>query len=606
MLVLSLIPFISKYFYQMNKIKLDSLICYKQLWKIVFIIYLIYFVIRNFLGFTCSLEYFIYFSVFYIGNSLLFFYICLMRYKTLKDPFSVFSSYLNIYTSNTFYQEISILIMALAFIISGYCLSNLLISNLIYAYLFSYGIVLIITILISKVIFYEIKLVKNVPSNFNKNIKKIINIEVFENLIQYTMIIVGFFFQLFIVSEKKLLTIEFIISLLYLILEEVFTMIKIYNSDYFYFILSNKRIAFFYTIFSKKILDRPSFYQESSFSLVTNDNSIQYLFDRKGLYIESYVLKLCDEIIVTLFYSLSTVYKKFNKDHSNKQESDFLENSIKNNFSYILLEKNSDKNDFNNNKIVIGNHIDSLKVSIHSFFQNKYFDLIKSRKIDVMSINNSLTSNLNSDVSIMIKNIKEDSLNNGLVINTFDKHYTIEILDDDFFKKREKVIKNHIKHIIKYKYSFLPIVFGAFSIKINEMKHINFIFYKTRFINDKPLEHFNSWQTIRINKNDEEVLESSIFKKSDNYIEKIDKDHLFNSNEKMYLLNYLQFEDNLINDFRFLKKQRIINFSLNFISFEISNLSSHQNPNYSSDDEKFRKSIKSNITFNSRNISAIK
>ena len=125
-----------------------------------------------------------------------------MRYKTLKDPFSVFSSYLNIYTSNTFYQEISILIMALAFIISGYCLSNLLISNLIYAYLFSYGIVLIITILISKVIFYEIKLVKNVPSNFNKNIKKIINIEVFENLIQYTMIIVGFFFQLFIVSEK--------------------------------------------------------------------------------------------------------------------------------------------------------------------------------------------------------------------------------------------------------------------------------------------------------------------------------------------------------------------------------------------------------------------
>jgi hypothetical protein len=103
--------------------------------------------------------------------------------------------------------------------------------------------------------------------------------------------------------------------------------------------------------------------------------------------------------------------------------------------------------------------------------------------------------------------------------------------------------------------------------KINDMKPINFLFYKNKFINEVPKENYNSWQLIRMKKENEEVVASSKFKKSNDYIKNVDFENIFSNGQKINLTNYHQLDDSLINDFRFLKKNKIIDFNLiNYLS----------------------------------------
>ena len=594
---LTVIPFFSVILYKEKKIKLDSLLYEKQLFKFLFESYLIFFIVFFALKNIHYLLAQIIIPIFFISKSLINFFICYERFFTLKDPFRVINSYLKKESSYLYYYELSFLLFISTSLTFGILYNNQDENFMNYVCYITSGIIALITISTSFLINLERKLILNVPQNSNEYIKNIIHSQWFENVTQYIFVLL-----ISILQNFKFYEYQFSICLVYLILDDLFTMGEIYNSDYYYFVLAHTKIGFFYKLFGRKFSEKPMISKENSTSFINNEYSIQYLFD-KGYYIESYVLKLCDDIIQSFFFSLFTAYNKYNNNYSYNKNSDLLDDSIsKYDYNDVVDKEKLKKTEIGNDHSLIFKERDDLKIEVHFYFQNKFFEYIKIKKIDIASIKKSLISNLHNESSIIVKNIKEDFLDNGLVIKTFDKQCTLELLDDDFFKKKSKVMKNYLKHILKSKHSFLPIILGAFTMKINELKPLNFIFYKTRFINEIPREQFNSWQIIRVNKNDEELLKTSVTKSKYDYINKNEKENIFNSNEKFVMNNYLQFKDNLSNDFRFLKKNKMLNFSLLTIIYEIGNLN-NQNTSILEENEKQGKSIQYNnrISFGSKN-----
>ena len=318
-LFFTLISLFSVFFFKYKKIKSDILLIEKQLLKSLFELYLVFFFISKYYKNENS-EANIVLPIFYSANFLLYFYICLQRYYTLKDPFSVVNSYLTKDYSNTYYQEISIIILTTLLLVNGYMNSDIFTrdNKKIYMAIIC-GFLLLITILTSILIFLERKLVNNIPKNFQKNIKTVLKCELLENLFLYPQII-------FILLEESILIqndpwlnyTKFIIILLNLFLEDLFTMKKIYNSEFYFFIVGPTRIGWFYKIFGNKFHDKPAISHDLSASFISSEFSIQFLFE-KGFYIESYVLNLCDNTIQTFFSCLLTSYKKYNGNYSSRE-----------------------------------------------------------------------------------------------------------------------------------------------------------------------------------------------------------------------------------------------------------------------------------------------
>jgi hypothetical protein len=525
------------------------------------------------------------------------------RYKTLYNPFYVVNNYIG-RKSSLLYQEILLVLLIISVVIMESFKDDLEMDLILY------GIFLLTNIFSSLIIYLNRRIVLKISPECNKYISRIIKIEIFENIFHYWFIIFITVFQIKFhekSSNDLFIILSYVTGLIWIIVEEIINMCKIYNSDFYYYILGQTPIGLLYRLNGNEIYNKPLISRETSHSLINNEYSLQFLHEKRNMYIESYNLSLCDLTIHSIFNSLYIAYKKFNANYSYNQNSNLLDDSIsKYDYNYTL-EKNGEKNDFiddQNNPLLI--YSSNLRVEIHFFFQNKFFEYIRFKDLDIASLKSSIVSNTLKDTSILVKNIKDNVSENGLIIKTMDNQYHIQILDENYFKNKSKAIKHFLKHILNNKHSFLPYILGAFCMKINDMKPVYFLFFKSKFVTEVPKDYYNWWQMVKISKDNGKVIGSSKYKKVDDYIKNVESENVLSNEHKMSLTNYNQFKDNLMNDMKFFKKQRIIDFSFVVVIYEIGVYSSE---NVTNEEEKViqKKSIHfKRISLVSRNISAIK
>jgi hypothetical protein len=597
----SIISFLSIKIFKLKKIKSDILLCEKSLLKIILCLYLIYLIV-SFYNDLPSLEYF-FLPLFMIVNSMLSLFIYWERYKSLYNPFYVVNNYIG-RKSNLIYQEILMVILIISVVITELFKDDLEMDLILF------GIFLIVNIFSSLIIYLNRRIVLKISPECNKYISRIINIEIFENVFHYCFIIFITVFQIKLhekSSDDLFVILTYVTGFIWIILEELFNMGKIYNSDFYYFVLGLTQIGWLYRINGNEIYNKPLIPRETSHSVINNEYSLQFLHEKRNIYIESYNLSLCDLTIHSIFNSLYIAYKKYNANYSYNQNSNLLDDSIsKYDYNYTL-EKNGERNDFiddQNNPLLI--YSSNLRVEIHFFFQNKFFEYIRFKDIDIASLKGSIISNTLKDTSILVKNVKDNVRENGLIIKSMDNQYHIQIIDDNFFKDKSKTIKQFLKHNLKNKNSFLPYILGAFCMKINDMKPVYLLFLKSKFVTEVPNEYYNWWQMMKFSKDKEKVIGSSKYKKVDDYIKNVETDNVLSNENQMSLTNYNQFKDNLMNDMKFFKKQRIIDFSFVVVIYEIGVFLSE---NVTNEEEKViqKKSIHfKRISLVSRNISAIK
>jgi hypothetical protein len=261
-----------------------------------------------------------------------------------------------------------------------------------------------------------------------------------------------------------------------------------------------------------------------------------------------------------------------------------------------LYEKNSEKNDFSEDKlnklITIGgvsqenkeesillnnaNLNRNLKVELESFFDEDFKELMKSQKIDPMGLKASLIAHSSLFArnwnSLLIKNCREEYFKKGdkIVLKTYDKQYNIELVDNNslFYKEnsRTNFLKAYFKHISENKISFLPLIIGIYKIRINNFSPMIMLITRNKLVEDVPKEYFNYWQLLRLDR-DKNV---NVITSSKDRISFMIKDsELFRNNFKLTLNNYDFFQQTLEQDLMFLREMKSKNFSLMIIYYEL-------------------------------------
>lgn len=227
---------------------------------------------------------------------------------------------------------------------------------------------------------------------------------------------------------------------------------------------------------------------------------------------------------------------------------------------------------------------ENLMVNIKSYYTEYFANLIKQKNININFLKESLISHLSTSTaswnSLLSKNCKEAAFKKQkkLLLNAYDRLFSFEICNEDsIFAKDstlEDFIPKYLQHMKNNNKSFLPVVLGVYSIKINNFKELVVVLTKNLIIQEHPKEYYNYWQMISIDsKKKMEMLTSS----KDRSSALIRDEVLFKNQLKLTLVDYSDFEHIFTDDLRFLKQMGTKDFSLLIMYYEIGAGNSHGN-----------------------------
>ena len=341
------------------------------------------------------------------------------------------------------------------------------------------------------------------------------------------------------------------------VLDSFLNMAIIYHSGFYFYSLGMSHMGGCYCCFGcNRNYYSPILYSENS-SYKTND--VHYfmvnLYNRIGYIIEDYVVDAFDYMLNMSTLSLSLVYGRYANG-----KFVFIKNQNQNDFK-INIEQNITMSG-------LINKTEEVEVRIESFFSEKIKEILNVYHIKIESIIQSLLSGKGQ--SLLSKNTKDHYFTNltTLCLKTFDKKLLIEIYDDVTIedKKMKSLLSNYLNHLnFSQMNTFLPILLGVFTVKINSFKEVTMFITLNPLIEEYPKENYNYWQLMRYK--DNELQKISCSKDRDSFI--ITTDQIFSQNVTFKIDSYDIFVQTIESDLKFLKKIGSEKFSFIILYYEL-------------------------------------
>ena len=254
-----------------------------------------------------------------------------------------------------------------------------------------------------------------------------------------------------------------------------------------------------------------------------------------------------------------------------------------------------------------------LLINIKSFYTNRCVESIYDQKLKGKTIANSISSHMNLSgsnkklneenplkpyYSLFAANGKEQYYNKlkNTNIKTYDKMFNLDIFDtSDNELNKIQADNNTNLEILLDKYftyvhgkgingTFIPSLVGVFKIQINSFKTLLVFVSRNSLVENVPKNFFTYWQLVRFLDIKPQKLSSSqythgtlvkdesIFERSLHFpTEKENPD--FN---KIVLKNFLDFQDIIQSDIKFLNQIGAQNFDLLLMYYEYENVKKHE------------------------------
>ena len=200
--------------------------------------------------------------------------------------------------------------------------------------------------------------------------------------------------------------------------------------------------------------------------------------------------------------------------------------------------------------------------------------------------------------SLLATNGREEYFNKlkNTSIKTYDKNFTLDIFDsdDEEINYIEKGNNNDIAKLLDQYFTyikgkglnctFIPLLVGVFKIKINNFKTLLIFITRNSLVENVPKNFFTYWQLIRFLKDKSQKIASSQFNsgtlvKDDPLFERAFQVETKTDNpdfNKIFMKNYLDFQDTIQSDLSFLKKIGVQNFDLLLMYYEYENTKKHE------------------------------
>ena len=275
------------------------------------------------------------------------------------------------------------------------------------------------------------------------------------------------------------------------------------------------------------------------------------------------------------------------------------------------MRKNMEIDEFKRFKEVLENEINImdynnyLDVDIKAFFTPKCVECIYAQKLKGKAIANSFLSHMllgnkgrNIDnpnsfyYSLLASNGKEEYFSKlkNTSIKTYDKKFTLDIFvtdDGELNDSMSQLLDTYFAYINGkgINGTFIPLLVGVFKIKINNFKSLLVLVTKNSFVDNTPKSFYTYWQLIRFMNDKPQKISSSQFRsgktlvKDDPIFERSFQIETKKDNpnyNKIFVKNYVDFEETIKNDIIFLKEIGVNNFYLLLMYYEYENTQKHE------------------------------
>ncbi len=610
-IVLAIILFLTNFSYKKKLLKSEFLLSERYILIVLFNIFYI-FVKWNSLSNNVSNSNDTFYNFFLL--TLIIYYINILSvnhqlFKEISYPFYNFISIFNEKWKNVFWELLSISSIILGILCNKYIKeeSTARDKELKFQIILRVNKVSILIILLIYSILNFIVCINNIlilqnfqnPSKGKIFFKNIINIIISVILFGYTLI--NFLAKLDYFIDKYNDIYSFYLLSIFT-LDMLINMIFIRNSDFYYYTLGRKDLSNFYRIFGFNDFYKPILtindgneknintkLLSSNDEMIKKDDTLYYFhkvlkftcLTQFNLEISEYCLNLSIVCISSIFDKMRefNIEKKSGtdilipiNDESRKNldkkgkyyEFEFNETSFnddENSFLTKLKYNSFDKN---------VEYKDKFYVNIKYFHYDTFTSIIKNKEINISEVVNSLLSHSCNYPFLICKNCKDEYFKSmkTLSLKTNDRKYIIDIFANILYEdSKNNILELYLNHISNKKKTFLPILFGAFKITINNMNPFVIFISRNSIMEDIPKEIFNYWQLMRFipsKNNFEKILTSK-----DRTSLCITEDNLFNDNQKISINDYLNFNSILTEDVNFLSTIGSKNFSLLIMYYEI-------------------------------------
>ena len=611
-IILAIILFLTNFNYKKKLLKSEFLLSERYILIVIFNLFYIFIKWKS-LNNNNSSNLNDYFSLFFF-LSLIVYYINILSvnhelFKEISYPFYNFISIFNEKWKNLNWELLTICSIIIGILFNKYIKEELNASDseLKFQIVLRVNKISILLILLFYSILNIIVCLMNIFTLYNfqnpskkKILFKIIINQIF-SIILLGYIIINFISKLDYFTNKYNNLYSFYLLIIFT-LDMVINMIYIKNSDFYYFTLGRKDLSSFYGIFGFNNFYKPVLkindenektintkLLSSNNEIIQKDETLYYFhkvlkftsISQFNLEISEYYLNLSIVCISSIFDKMSqfNIEKnsgndilipindecRKNLDKKGKYyEFDFNETSFNDDEkSFLIKLKNNtfDKN-FENN--------DKFEVNIKYFHYETFTSIIKNREINISQVIKSLLSHSCNFPFLICKNCKDEYFKSmkTLSLKTNDRKYIIDIFSNILYDdSKNTILELYLNHISKQKRTFLPILFGAFKIKINNMNPFVIFISRNSIMENIPKEIFNYWQLMRFIPSINTF--EKIFTSKDRTSLCITEDNLFKDNQKISINDYLNFSSILTEDIKFLSMIESKNFSLLIMYYEI-------------------------------------
>ena len=377
--------------------------------------------------------------------------------------------------------------------------------------------------------------------------------------------------------------------------------------------------------------------QETEVSLIPKcfeDNELISIFNN-NIYFEDYFLYFFDQylniIMISLFkmynsklFSTNIVNNKMLKEEINISSSFICNNNtsprydffdikdIKENSSTFIFQRRSKKDPFLLFKDILGENADNIVVKISTYFTNQCVFNIMNSNLVSKKIASSLVSHfmINGKKaknelllqkkywSLTAANAKEEYFKEikNISFKSYDKNFILDFFEtnDEDISLNNKTNRDLANMIIQYfKYiqngkgqtgSFLPILIGIFKIKINNCRTMLIFVSRNSLVQNVPKYFYTYWQLLKFDKKNPKKITSSkntrkLLIKDENIFDRVFTISINKDNpniNKILLKNYLDFEEVLSNDIKFLRDNHLAYVNLLMMYYEFENIEKHE------------------------------
>ena len=343
---------------------------------------------------------------------------------------------------------------------------------------------------------------------------------------------------------------------------------------------------------------------------------------KNGFIFEDYILDFYEQILNISLISIIKIYKtpQFSERKQTRKlrEAFNISNTLSSeksksnshNFSLNKIDcknyqyfKNKNKDDFRDYNSVLFdieslvNEYYDLNINISSYNNNNIINVLNFKNINIENVIQSLLNHFNifnifKDLSnyksLICSNVKEEYFNhlNNFSLKSYDKEYQIHIFPkDNYTNELDTILEKYFVYITNTSNTFLPLLFGVFSISINNIEPFLIFITNNTLVENIQKDSFSFWQLIRFSNNKVESVSSSqslnksyivkndpIFERS--YEIETKEDDL--NHNKIILQNYNDFIEILQKDLNVLKNMNLNNFNLLMMYYEYENTLKHE------------------------------